>query len=78
MDDQQFLSALDSIDTQLSASHAGIAGALDGSQLCEQYKRIRGLLEAIIPVIRRIPVWGDKLAAALTFLMHLADTVCPA
>lgn len=75
MGDRNFLSALNSIDKELSAK--GVAD-LDGSGLCATYKKIRGPLESIIPVVRLIPVWGGKLAKALTFLMTLADTICPA
>lgn len=78
MDDRQFLSALDSIDAELSAASPQGLQDLDGGQLCATYRKIRGFLQGIIPVIKLIPVWGGKLAAALTFLMTLADTVCPA
>jgi hypothetical protein len=75
MSDQKFLSALNSIDKELSAA---TVASLDGSGLCEKYKKIRGFLESIIPVVKLVPVWGGKLAKAITFLMTLADTVCPA
>ncbi len=73
--DQKFLSALDSIDKELSAPQPQ---GLSGSDLCATYKRIRSFLESILPMIKLIPLWGDKLASAIKFLMKLADTVCPA
>lgn len=75
MNDQQFLSALDSIDKELSVPKPD--GPI-GADLCATYKKIRGFLESILPLIKLIPVWGDKLASAIKFLMTLADTVCPA
>lgn len=73
MGDDQFLSALDRIERELAAPSSAT-----GADLCATYKRVRSALESVIPVIRLIPVWGERLAAILRFLMTLADTVCPA
>lgn len=74
MTNEEFLSALDSIDKEV----AGVGPQSLGGDLCATYKRIRKFLEDILPLIKLIPVWGDKLATAIKFLMSLADTVCPA
>lgn len=78
MSDREFLTTLEAIDAELSVAKAADMRGMDGSQLCETYKKIRGPLESLIPMIKMIPVWGEKLATALVFLMTLADTVCPA
>lgn len=75
MSDQAFMSALDRIDAEVSKT---AAKEVDGESLCATYRKIRAFLEQVIPFVKLIPVWGGKLAAALTFLMSLADTVCPA
>lgn len=75
MSDHKFLAALDSMDEELSKP---FIQDLNGNGLCAIYKKIRGSLEAILPVVKVIPVYGPKLAAAIQFLMTVADTVCPA
>jgi hypothetical protein len=78
MTDQAFTQALDEIDRHLSRSAPQGLDALDGSQLCQTYRQVRGFLETILPFIEKIPVYGKKVAGAIRFLMSLADTVCPA
>lgn len=75
MSDHTFLAALDIIDEELSKP---AIQDLNGNGLCATYKKIRGSLEAVLPVVKVIPVYGPKLAVAIQFLITLADTVCPA
>jgi hypothetical protein len=43
---------------------------------CTTYQTYRPILQAALPLIQRIPVFGSKIFSALSFLMALADGVC--
>jgi hypothetical protein len=73
--DADALKALTAIETKLTAKGGGKAVELDG--LCKQYMSLKPLLETALPLIERIPVYGQKIGSALRFLMRLADVVCP-
>jgi hypothetical protein len=51
--------------------------APDATDLCDQYRSMRGALLILVKVLKKIPVVGPKAAAAIEFLMGLADAVCP-
>ncbi len=73
--------ALDRIDAEL-AGFSGRAKALAATEggvgdLCDQYHKIRAALLILISIVKKIPVYGGKIAAALEFLMGIADAVCP-
>jgi len=73
--------ALDRIEAGLMGPRAKAAiraRAEDAGDLCKQYRSIRAALLILIKIIRKIPKVGPKAAAALEFLMQLADAVCPA
>jgi hypothetical protein len=71
--------ALDRIDAELKGFAARPKAAAEGVEnLCEQYHKIRAYLLILIKIVRKIPVYGEKIATALEFLMGLADAVCPA
>jgi hypothetical protein len=73
--------ALDRIEAELKGSPAKATAAiasLDTSELCDKYHSIRAALLILIKILKKIPVVGPKAAAALEFLMSLADAVCPA
>lgn len=55
-----------------------VAGQKAGTDVCATYAKIKPLLEAALPLIAAIPVYGPKIAAAIKFLMALADKVCAA
>ena len=72
--------ALDRIEAELkgfSPRAKTIAGAEDVGDLCAKYQSIRAYLLILIKIVKKIPVYGAKIAAALEFLMSLADAVCP-
>jgi ERCC4-type nuclease len=53
------------------------AEALDVNDLCDKYHSIRAALTVLVKILKKIPGIGAKAAAALEFLMSLANTVCP-
>jgi hypothetical protein len=65
----------------LDRAAAGVTGPKlrrgDASSLCDQYKKIKQYIVIALPLIKKIPVVGAKIAAILEFLMKIADTVCP-
>ena len=73
--------ALDRIEAELtgSSTRAGgaAASALALGDLCKKYQAIRASLEILIKLVKKIPGVGAKIAAALEFLMGLADIACP-
>lgn len=83
--EQQALVALDEIE-RVIRSHAGIdtmvcGGAVShdpmmGEGMCAEYGQIRPKLDTALPTIDRIPLYGVKIAAAIRFLMQIADTHC--
>ena len=46
----------------------------DHAALCDEYKKIRKWIVLALPLIKKIPVIGGKIAAVLQFLMMIADT----
>lgn len=70
--------ALDRIEARLSGSQAKTIAAFDAGDLCKKYQSIRKDLLVLITILKLIPKIGAKAAAALEFLMSLADKVCPA
>lgn len=77
-DHREALRALEQIDSEIGGMGGGAAAdALDRNQLCEQYRRIKPLLETAIRLVQAIPVYGPRIAAAIRFLMTIADQVCP-
>lgn len=71
--------ALDCIEAELRQP-AGAKSFTPESEenLCEKYHSLKGPLELLVKILEKIPGFGSKAAAALEFLMRLADTVCPA
>jgi hypothetical protein len=76
--------ALDRIETELKGSPGRTAAgtkafaAEDMGGLCKKYQALKGSLEVLVKILKKIPGFGGKAAAALEFLMGIADTVCPA
>ena len=71
--------ALDRIDAELTGSSTRAVTAAEGvGDLCDRYHKIKGPLLILIKIVKKIPVYGGKIAAALEFLMGIADAVCPA
>ena len=74
--------ALDRIEAELQGFRVGAmaateAAAIDLGDLCKKYRAIRGPLEILVKILRKIPNIGDRVADALEFLMGLADLACP-
>jgi hypothetical protein len=72
--DQEMLEALDQIENILTAPEP--VGIPDISVRCRQYKRIRPMLEGIIPALGQIPVYGKQIVLVIRFLIQIADLVC--
>ncbi len=73
--------ALDRIEDELRgfSPRAKTMAAAEGvNDLCEKYHAIRSYLLILITIVKKIPVYGAKIATALEFLMSLADSACPA
>ena len=70
--------ALNRIDAELKglspSSREAAAAEVD---LCEKYKAIKGPLQILVKILRKIPGFGGKAADALEFLMSIADSLCP-
>ncbi len=65
-----FIKSMDKLDKILSGP---TAKGIDSN--CETYAKIKPILEAVLPILEKIPVIG-KIAAAVRLLMLLADAVC--
>jgi hypothetical protein len=68
-DEKAFLEALRSVDAA--------AAPKTREDLCAIYKRVKPVLEGILPFIELIPVWGKAAAKAIRLLMQGLDTLCP-
>ena len=73
-DEKKRINALDKIDAIVGTPSIQ---ALNPKELCKKYMNIRKYLTMILPLVAKIPVVGAKIAAAITFLMAIADAVCP-
>ena len=74
--------ALDRIDAELkgssmSATAGAKEAALDVGDLCKKYRALRASLVILVTIVKKIPIYGGKIAAAIEFLMSLADMACP-
>jgi len=73
--------ALDRIGAELTGFSPQAASAMATESgfgdLCKKYHSIRAALLIMIQIVKKIPVYGGKIAAALEFLMGIADAVCP-
>jgi len=74
--DAQAMEALANIERELAPAQRG-QEKLDLPNLCQQYKKVKALLEIALPFIERIPVYGQKIGVAVRFLMKMADIACP-
>ena len=53
------------------------AKTVEDLDLCEQYKRVKPILEKALPFIRLIPKFGKQIADAMEMLMGIANNFCP-
>jgi len=70
------LAALERLEAEIGSVSA--TESLDRNQMCEQYRRIKPLLNTAITLVQAIPVYGPRIAGAIRFLMGIADQVCGA
>ena len=80
-DEQKQLESLNKVHDILHKNAAANTKALDmaipdAKQLCATYQTIRPLLEAALPLINSIPVYGAKIAGSIKFLMQVAGMAC--
>jgi hypothetical protein len=75
-DHGEALAALERLESEIAGVSA--TDSLDRDQVCEQYRRIKPLLNTAITLVQAIPVYGPRIAAAIRFLMGIADRVCDA
>jgi hypothetical protein len=68
-DEAAFLEALRSVDTAPEPRTR--------EDLCALYKRVKPILEGILPFIELIPIWGKGAAKAIRLLMRGLDVLCP-
>lgn len=70
-DDAAFLKALDDAEGLRVSATASIA------DICTIYKKIKPILDRILPFIELIPIWGKRAADAIRLLQRGLDTLCP-
>ena len=69
--------ALDRIADELKFPGATATTHFDRGELCKKYQQLKGSLKILVEFVKKIPGIGAKVAAALEFLMTLADLACP-
>lgn len=52
-------------------------GNLKPQDMCKLYAQIKPSLELALPLIARVPVYGNMIVLAIGLLMKLADVACP-
>lgn len=72
LSDKEFLASLEKL-TDFDTTQV-----IDPKELCKRYQENRKLIEAIIPYISKIPVYGPKISGIISNLMKIADALCPA
>ena len=70
------LEALNQIESTLQEE--AVRGIPSLSDLCQQYKKVKPMVEKALGLIEIIPIYGTKIAVAMRFLMKVADVACPA
>ena len=45
-------------------------------ELCKTYNEYKGLIPMVLPIIKKIPIYGSKIAAVIETLMQIADFAC--
>jgi hypothetical protein len=74
--EQQELQDFNRLETALSKAQAtGKEGGLEG--LCAAYLEVKPTIEATLPLIEKIPVYGKTIAKSIRMLISLADLACP-
>lgn len=71
MTDEAFLQAIESFK---AFQRTPEAAAVD---ICGIYKKVKPILNGVLPFLKLIPVIGTTAAAAITALMAVLDQTCP-
>jgi hypothetical protein len=71
-DETAFMRAIESFDM------TGREAISSKEDLCGVYRKVKPILEGILPFIELIPVWGKRAASAIRLLMKGLDALCPA
>jgi hypothetical protein len=74
--DEKMLETLDKIEKVIGPPTAKAVAVPDLHQLCLMYQQIKPLLQDLLKLIEKIPVYGSTIAAVIRFLMTIADVVC--
>jgi hypothetical protein len=69
-ENEKFINDLNKLEKLLASPKAADLG-----NACEIYTKVKPILEAVLPVLEKIPAIG-KIAAAVRFLMTIADSFC--
>jgi len=74
IEEAEALTALANIESVVTAPRAEAVNVVD---LCKQYTQIKPWLETALGLIEKVPIYGKKIAAAVCFLIQIADLACP-
>jgi len=72
MTDEVFLQAIESFK-----AFQGTPEAAAAADICGIYKKVKPILNGVLPFLKLIPVIGATVAAAVTALMAVLDQTCP-
>lgn len=45
-------------------------------ELCKKYNEYKGFIPVLLPIIKKIPLYGPKIATVIETLMQIADFAC--
>lgn len=71
------LKALNAIEQQLDQQTSAPSGVLNQIDYCEQYNKLKPLLQKVLLWLDKYPPHGHKIAKVIRVLMTLADLACP-
>jgi hypothetical protein len=74
--DREFLEAVSGIDQALPDTKGFAPPSQE--EICRIFNEIKGKINAILPFVEMIPVYGKAIAKALRLLLQLGEAVCPA
>jgi hypothetical protein len=76
MTDQAFFQAIASFGPAQTAPRSTSVTPQSAVDLCGTYKKVRPILEGILPLLKAIPGFGPQVAAAIQTLITAADGIC--
>ncbi|HYW09139.1 MAG TPA: hypothetical protein VE913_19420 [Longimicrobium sp.] len=72
--DREFMDALDQIEVIVAGRALSTTDA--AADPCATYKQVRKYLVIALPFVKKIPVYGSKIAMAIEAVMAVADHYC--